>query len=251
MTYKLRAFILLILLASQVVYGQGDSTVILRLRDITVSSVTGSLQTRSPSYASFVDNFSRANTLSTPGTDFTIDEGASFSSSHSGFRITFSFQSDWLDQDRFFDFFTFAFETGSQELNLFRLTSSDSNHLDYRMDNEVFRLAFGAKKMLTKKNKRFQFYTGFNWIHEFHVSSFVTEELADRELRRLFAQKNYSLYLNAPIGLAFRFRGKKEDFKKYKAVFFELLYGVGIQNTDPFSLLGFYSGTSLGLAFSI
>ena len=147
MTKKVLACAFIILVGSQLTFCQFDSTAIFRLTAINVSSITGSFQTRTPTYASFVKNFGKSNTLTLLGNGFAVEENADFSSSHSGFRITFNFQSDWLDQHRFFDFFTLAFETGSQELNLFRLTDSDSSSYDYRMDNEAFRLTLGGGRI--------------------------------------------------------------------------------------------------------
>ena len=222
-----------------------DTSSFLHLRNINVTFTSANLNTKNPSYSSLIKNFSRSNILSSFD-EAVIDEAKGFSSNYSGFKINFIFESDLLKQSKVLDFFTFAFENGNHRIDLYRLIQRDSSLLDYKMNNESFRLTFGVRKLLTKKNRRFRFFTGVDWIHEVQISSFLFE--GDR---RLFAEKKHSTYLNIPVGIEWRFHGKKHDYEKYKSLFFALHFGAGLQNIDPHSLFGSYVGTSLGLSFTI
>lgn len=169
-----------------------------------------------------------------------------FTSDYSGFKITFVFETKLLDRVTAFDFLSIAMETGVQRISLFDIVDQDSSSFGYSMDNEVFRITIGAKKFLTKKNRRLRFFTGVDWAHEWHVSSSLFE--GDR---KIFAQKKYSTYITAPLGFEFRFLGKKHDFEKYKSAFLSLDLGIGVQNVDPYRLVGGYAGFSLGMSFTI
>lgn len=222
-----------------------DTIKLFHLRNINVTSTTANINAKNPAYSGLSNNFSRNNILQSFD-DFTFDESKPFSSRYSGFKINFLFESSILNQTKLSDFFTFAFETGNQSIDLFRLIKNDGSLLDYTIKNEAFRLTFGARKVLTRKNRRFRFFTGLDWIHEVHISSFLFE--GDR---RIFAEKKYSTYFNIPIGVEWRFLGKKHDYEKYKSLFFALHFGAGLQNIDPYNLFGPYTGTSFGLSFTI
>lgn len=232
-------------LSGQTQHSLVDSTQYFRLKNINVTTTTANFQTSKPDYSNLSNNFSRGNTLQS-FEDFTVDETQAFSSNYSGFKINFLFESSLLEKTRWLDFFAFSFETGVHRIDLFRLIQDDSSLIDYKMNNEAFRLTFGTRKILTKKNRRFRFFSGIDWVHEAHISSFLLE--GDR---RIFAKKKYSTYVNVPLGVEWRFNGKKNDFTKYKSVFFSLHFGTGFQKIDPYSLFGSYIGTTFGLSFSI
>ena len=222
-----------------------DSSTFLRVRNIHVVSTTANFQSSQPGYDELITEFSRPAILQRFD-DFAIEQNQEFSSSYSGFKIAFLFEGRLLEQKKLLDQLSISFETGRQRSNLFRINQPDSSSLDYSMDQEVFRVTFGARKFLTKENRRFRFFSGADWVHEIHISSFLFE--GDR---KLFADKKYSTYLTIPMGVEWRFSGRKSDYQKYKSLFFSLHFGAGIQRTDPFNLTGTYSGTSLGLSFTL
>ncbi len=222
-----------------------DSSKFLHVHSIQVVSTTANFQSNQPSYDKLISDFSRPAILQRFD-DVILDDAQGFSSNYAGFKIAFLFEGRLLEQTKQLDQLSVSFETGRQQLNLFRLTQPDSNSLDYSMDHEVFRITLGARTFLTKRNRRFRFFSGVDWIHEIQISSFLFE--GDR---KLFADKKYSIYFNVPVGVEWRFAGKKSEYQKYKSLFFSLHLGAGLQRTDPFNLVGSYSGTSFGLSFTI
>ncbi|MEM9895352.1 MAG: hypothetical protein AAF789_03190 [Bacteroidota bacterium] len=237
--------VILSMLCFHTAFSQNDTTAFLKVSHLAIASNSYTLQTTSPKFDQLNREFSRKSTLGFRElTD--IESKNNFSSIYSGFKIAFQFQGSLLQKIKVADALFLAFETGSNRTNLFSLLIDDSTAVSYRLEAEVFRLSFGFRKILTKSQRRIRFFTGLDWIHEFQISNFLFEEE-----RRLFARKQYSLYLAAPIGLEYRFSGKKSAYKRYRAAFFSLQFGAGIQNTDPYRLLGSYNGSSLGFIFSI
>ena len=211
---------------------------------LDVSYTTYGLASKRPSYTSLVSDFSQNNILQTFD-NAKIDEAKKFSSTYSGFKIAFVFDSKWSSQTALFDFLSLALETGNQNISLFDVIHNNSSVIHYKMEIGVFNITFGAKKTFLK-DKRLRFFTGVDWTHEFQISSLLFE--GDR---KLFAKKKYSNYVSVPIGMEFRFSGKKYDFKKFKSLFYSYHFGIGLQNLDPYLLAGGVTGFSLGLSLSI
>lgn len=223
-----------------------DTLPALQLSRLLFTGNNYSLQANSPNHADLIRDFSRPGTLRGFASPM-VDSESSFSSSYSGFKIVFVFEGHFFEKIHLVDQWTLAMETGSQNIRLFKVTDEvSSGSTQYRMENEVFRISTGTRKILTKKNRRVRLMAGLEWTHEFQISSFLFE--GDR---RLFAKKKYSTYLSGPISMEYRFKGKKNDYIAYKAILFSVNFGLGLQRIDPFGLIGTTSGTSLGISFSI
>lgn len=233
---------LLLLLAGKIHCQHVDPVGVLKADrlNISINSIEGTVN--NPSFEQFVKDFRLGN-------NFITSSGAAYqllpsnnTYTYSGFQIQFEFASrifkDSLARAR--NKFSFGFESGTARADLYLLEVQDIGTTNYEFRSNSFRLIFGYKRFLTKKNKRLRFHTGAELVHEFQISAFIIES----DDRDFFAKKGYNLFINIPVGL---------DWRIFRRVsfFLHLNTMVGYEHLDPIKQFNTYSGTKLGFSLPV
>lgn len=238
-----------------------DSSQLLQLNRLNISLNSSNKSPNVPSFEEFHRGFTFGNRLIISTPESVEIESFAPRSQYVGLMINFLFDAKLLNKKSAYnrEFFTAAFEAGGTSTDLYQLTVNDTLSVHYKFGTNVFRLTVGYRRFLTKRDRKFKFYTGIELVNEIQISAFVSETTrnpsdalstnVDNE-RKLFAKKGYSPYLNFPLGCSFRFSGKK-NLHKAASVFLHSNLAIGSQQLDPFRITGFYNGTRLGFTFGI
>lgn len=254
-------FFLFLITQSSYLIGQentNDSTRFLKAVLLHVAINTQNVGTDFPAFEEFQQDFKFGNKLFASEFNSITEDSLTGTGRYRGLMINFVFRSRLFNKKAAFDreFFTLAFEAGQSTTDMYRLIITDSSRLAYEFFSDVFRITAGYRRILTKKDRRFKFYTGLELVNEFNISALVLEKVFDNSYsneessRKLFAKKSYNAYLNIPFGVSFRFSNKNNLLKK-NALFFHLNVGAGTQNADPFRVNGLFVGSRLGLSLGL
>lgn len=225
-----------------------DTLKLLQVERLNISSNNFSSNLSVPNFSDYSNDFNFGNKFTTAQlTGFVPIDSFAAKSNYNGFQVNFIFKSNLFKDSlsRVRNKFTFAFEAGTSEANLYQISTNDGDLISYDFRSNTFRLAFGYKRFISKKGK-FRIYTGAELINEFNISAAVFENQIGTggDERKLFARKSYNMYLNAPFGFDWRV------FKK-ASIFFHLNFALGFENLDPIRQVNFYTGSRLGFSLSI
>ncbi|MFY0651731.1 MAG: hypothetical protein JXQ96_06840 [Cyclobacteriaceae bacterium] len=231
---------------------QTDTVGLLKVTRVNFSANNYSIQPNLPAFDQFQNDFRFGNRLLTSTMDEFSQDDLTANSNYSGFMVNFIFESSLLKEktEHRRQFFTAAFESGNTNIEMYRIVATDTSRLAYRFSSDIFRITFGYRRTLTKKDNRLKFYSGLELVNEFNISGAIFEDQYDAEYstlegeRKLFAKKRYNIYLNVPIGLDWRL------FKR-ASMFLHINFALGSQNADPFRLNGLNSGSRFGVSLKV
>lgn len=229
-----------------------DSMKLLRATRLEISINTLGSSPELSDFSNFASKFQFGNRfLTSAATSFRSD---TFQSSirFSGFHVGYVFRTKLFNNERMRERsrLTMAFEAGRTTAELYRVVLTDTSRLSYSFESDIFRISFGYRYFLTKKDRRFKVHVGLETIHEVNISASIKERRFGSDYvevlgeRKLFAAKGYALYLNFPVGFNYR-------FSKKTIVFLYLNYALGAQNIDPFRISTLHRGSRFGFSFAL